>query len=68
MRPMGDTAGNLGPRQRRRRFVMGAVMLAAGVGVVVALVAFGADRGWRLLALLPFWVGALGLLQAHANT
>jgi hypothetical protein len=65
---MLDTVRNLGPRQRRRRLVMGVVMTAIGVGLVITLVALGADRGWRLLAVLPFWVGALGLFQAKAET
>ncbi|HEY3066753.1 MAG TPA: hypothetical protein VGL09_13235 [Methylomirabilota bacterium] len=65
---MPGIVGNLGPRQRRRRLVMGVVMLAVGVGLVISVVALGAGRGWRLLAMLPFWAGALGLFQARAET
>ena len=65
---MTSTVRNLGPRQRRRRLLIGIVMLATGVGWVIALVALGIDRGWRLLAVLPFWAGALGLVQAKTET
>jgi len=47
---------------------MGGVMLGAGILLVAALIALHVDRGWRLLAGLPFWLGALGLFQARANT
>ena len=60
--------GNLGVRQRRRRLVMGVVALGVGMAMVAALIALDVDRGWRVLAALPFWAGALGLLQANANT
>jgi hypothetical protein len=63
-----ENVANLGPRQRRRRLLMGVVMLAVGVGLVATLVALDVDRGWRLVAVLPFWAGALGLFQAKAHT
>ena len=65
---VSESVGNLGARQRRRRLVMGGVMLGAGILLVAALIALHVDRGWCLLAVLPFWVGALGLFQARANT
>jgi hypothetical protein len=56
--------GNLGPRQRRRRWLVAAAM---AVVVASALVA-GLPRDWRLLLFLPLWFGALGFHQAAANT
>ena len=68
MPAVSEGVGNLGPRQRRRRLVMGVVMLVVGIALVAALIALHVDRGWRVLAVLPFWAGALGLFQASANT
>lgn len=59
---------NLGPAGRRRRLLMGIVMLAVGaVGAGLLLLA-GAGPGLRVLLFPPFWVGALGVLQARAHT
>ncbi len=59
---------NIGPRERRKRLVVGVAMLAAGAGVALALVFGGATRWWRLSVFFPFWVGALGVFQARAGT
>lgn len=59
---------NLGPKETRKRLVMGAVMLAAGVGIAAALVFAGTLRWWRLVVFFPFWMAALGLFQAKEKT
>ena len=59
---------NIGPRGRRRRVLLGAGALAAGVAILALLLMLGADRGWRALLVVPFWAGALGILQARAHT
>lgn len=59
---------NLGPRQRRRRLVVGIVGFAVAIVVVAAVIARGGAPGWTLLAFLPFWLGALGLIQAREKT
>lgn len=59
---------NLGPKETRKRLVMGVVMLAAGVGIAVALILLGAPRPWRLVVFLPFWMAGLGLFQAKEKT
>lgn len=46
----------------------GAVLLAIGAGLAVLLVAIDAHRLWRLVLYLPFWAGALGVLQAREKT
>jgi uncharacterized membrane protein len=61
-------ATNLGPVQRRRRLVIGATGLLAGVVLVGALIGLGASPGWLLLAFAPFFVGALGVIQARERT
>ncbi len=59
---------NIGPRGCRRRILMGAAALGAGVVILVVLVLADADRGWRALLVVPFWAGALGVFQARAHT
>lgn len=59
---------NIGPRERRRRMRFGAVLLTAGAALAVLLVVIDAHRLWRLVLCLPFWAGALGVLQAREKT
>ena len=44
------------------------VGLGVGLLVTVAFLALGAPRGARLVLFLPFFFGALGLLQARGAT
>jgi hypothetical protein len=61
-------AANIGASGRRRRYLIGAVALVAGVLLAVALLLVDAPLGARFLVFLPFAFGALGLLQAHGRT
>ena len=59
---------NLGPKETRKRLVSGIVMLAAAVGIAVALILAGSSRWWRAVLFFPFWMAALGLFQAKEKT
>jgi hypothetical protein len=59
---------NIGPRERRRRAIGGAISFAIGAALAVALIATDAPRFWRLFLLLPFWGGGLGVFQATFHT
>ena len=59
---------NIGPRERRRRLVVGIVMFAIAFAVAVALVLAGAPRAWRIFVLFPVWVGSMGLFQVKEKT
>ncbi|HYO62529.1 MAG TPA: hypothetical protein VER08_02620 [Pyrinomonadaceae bacterium] len=65
---MATAAVNIGPRERRKRRLMGIVALAAGAGLAFVLVVFGAPRLMRLLLFVPFWLAGLGLFQAKEAT
>ena len=65
---MPAIARNLGLSGRRQRLWMGVVFLAIGVGGAVALIAGGLPRGARLALVLPFYFGAVGLLQYRDHT
>ena len=59
---------NIGPKEIRKRRLMGFATL--GMGVVLAVVFGHADvsRGWYAALFLPFWIGALALSQARKKT
>lgn len=59
---------NIGPKERRTRMRFGVILLGGGAGLAAVLVGIEAHRLWRLLLFLPFWAGALGMLQARAKT
>lgn len=59
---------NIGPQGRRRRFVMGVVMLALSLGLGLILIAGDGERVWRLLLFAPIFLGMLGVIQARQKT
>ncbi len=68
MSAVAARATNLVASGRRRRLLLGAGALVAGGVALAVLVLAGVDRGWRLLLVLPFWFGALGVFQARGRT
>ena len=59
---------NIGLKQRRWRLLVGALATLAGATLLAALLAAEAPRVARLLVALPFWAGALGILQHREKT
>jgi hypothetical protein len=59
---------NIGPRERRRRLIVGIAMFAIALVVALGLVLAGAPRAWRLLVLFPAWVGSIGVFQVKEQT
>jgi hypothetical protein len=68
MRTAESIASNLGPREQRKRRVLGTVALVAGAGLAFALVAMEAPRALRLFVFFPIWIAAYGLIQAREKT
>ena len=58
-------ACNIGPRERRKRRLLGFVAVTAGVATAFALVVTGAPRWSRAIIFFPIWIGGLGLMQAR---
>jgi hypothetical protein len=56
---------NIGPRERRKRRLMGVVALTVGVGLAFVLVIFQAPRWSRAVIFFPIWIAGLGLLQSR---
>lgn len=65
---MTNDATNIGPRERRKRRLLGVVALTVGVGVAFLLVVFEAPRWSRAVVFFPVWMAGLGLLQAREKT
>jgi hypothetical protein len=59
---------NIGPRERRCRFVAGLLMVAIAVAAAAVLVIVEAPRIWRALLVLPIGGAALSLFQTQAKT
>lgn len=59
---------NIGPREQRKRRLLGIVSLTAGVGIAFVLVVMGAPRWSRLIVFFPVWMAGLGLMQAREKT
>lgn len=65
---MSQQSENIGPRQRRRRVVMGTLVLACTLAFALVLVRLGVDRSLRLAVFFPLLAGTIGLLQVPART
>ena len=59
---------NIGPKEARKRLLMGVAMLAIGVVLAVIFTHAAVSRGWYSVLFLPFWMGTLALFQARKKT
>ena len=59
---------NISTRERRKRLAGGVMVFVISLAVLAALIATGADRGWRLTLLLLFWGAASGFFQWRDKT
>jgi len=65
---MAAIARNLRAGGRRQRLLMGIIFMAVSVVAGAAMVAAGLPRGLRGLLAVPFYLGAVGLLQYRDHT
>jgi hypothetical protein len=65
---MSSEAINIGPRERRKRRLLGFVAFTVGVATAFVLVVYDAPRWSRLIIFFPVWIGGLGLIQAREKT
>ena len=59
---------NIGPKETRKRLLIGVAMLATGVVLAIIFTRAGVSRGWYSILFLPFWMGTLGISQARKKT
>ena len=58
---------NIGPKQARRRAVVGITLLAVAVALVAWEIYAGKPRFWRLAAFPLLWLCVLAFLQSRAR-
>ena len=68
VRPAISCAMNIGPKESRKRLIIGLAMLAISTEAAIALIFSDLNRWWRIGLFLPFWMGSLGLFQAKEKT
>ena len=59
---------NIGPKEARKRLLMGVAMLTMGVVLAVIFTHADVSRGWYSVLFLPFWMGTLPLSEARKKT
>ena len=59
---------NIGPKEVRKRLLMGFALVATGVTLAFIFAQAGLSRGWYAVLFVPFWMGALGFSQARKKT
>jgi hypothetical protein len=59
---------NIGPKEVRKRLVMGVAVVAMGVVLAFILAHAGVSREWYAILFLPFWMGTLAISQARKKT
>lgn len=59
---------NIGPKEARKRQVMGVAMLSVGIVAAFVLIRGDLSRWWRIALFLPFWMATLGYFQAKEKT
>jgi hypothetical protein len=59
---------NISPRERQKRLRFGIIQFIISLVILGALIAFGADRLWRLPLVFMFWASAVGYFQARDKT
>jgi hypothetical protein len=65
---MPSDAINIGPREQRKRRLLGLVALTVGVATAFVLVVYDAPRISRAVIFFPIWIAGLGLMQARDKT
>jgi hypothetical protein len=63
-----EELANIGPKEARKRLLMGVAMLAIGVVLAIIFTRAGVSGGWYSVLFLPFWMGTLALFQARKKT
>jgi len=65
---MASRVGNITGVGQRRRLTHGLIAIVLGAAIAVTIIALGLSPGWLLMLFVPFWFGALGVIQAREKT
>ncbi len=61
-------AANIGPRERRKRYLIGGGLLVLSLGLTVLYHALDVAVWWHISLFFPLWGAMLGLFQAREHT
>jgi hypothetical protein len=59
---------NIGPKETRKRRILGVVMVVVAVVLAAVFWRAGLNRAWYTTLFLPYWMGTLALSQARKKT
>jgi hypothetical protein len=59
---------NIGPKEARKRLLVGVAMLAVGVLLAAIFTHAGVSGAWYSVLFLPFWMGTLSVFEARKKT
>lgn len=66
--PVDACVPNISPKERKKRMNFGILQLVITFGIFAAMLAFGADKLWRLPLFAMFSAGAVSIFQALDKT
>jgi hypothetical protein len=66
--PVTTDVINIGPKETRKRLVLGVVLFSVSVTLAVIFSHAGLGSGWYAALFLPFWAGTLAFYQARKKT
>lgn len=67
MPPQEHTA-NIGTQEKRKRLTFGIFMLVVSAILLSVFIVFDMNRWWRLVLILPVWLGGVGIFQVKEET
>jgi hypothetical protein len=65
---MASSIGNITGAGQRRRLTHGLIAIGLAVAIAATIITLGWSPGWLLVLFVPFWFGALGVIQAREKT
>lgn len=64
----GEHAANIGTQEKRKRLTFGIFMLVVATILLAVFLVFDMNRWWRLVLILPVWLGGVGIFQVKEET
>ncbi len=61
-------AANIGTQEKRKRLIFGIFMLVVAAILLAAFLYLDINRWWRLVIILPLWLGGVGIFQVKEET
>ena len=66
--PAQEHVANIGTGEKRKRLTFGIFMLVVATILLATFLVFEMNRWWRLVLILPVWLGGVGIFQVKEET